>query len=215
MKQLVLDLIPAPQPLFENFVAGRNEEALAALKSAENGKAGAKVIYLWGATGAGKTHCIRALSKRSGWVAMKDSGADMRVAVDNADLLDESAQQDLFNLINMQLAGEGCVVAAGAMAPRDLPLRRDLASRLGSGLVFQLHPLSDSEKAAALKAHAHSRGFKLREDVLQYLLRHARRDMPSLMSFLDELDRHSLEAGREITVPMLRDMAQPSLRLPA
>jgi DnaA-homolog protein len=45
-----------------------------------------------------------------------------------------------------------------------------------------------------------------------YLLRHARRDMASLISILDALDRHSLETGREITLPMLREMAQPSIQ---
>ncbi|MBL8513155.1 MAG: DnaA regulatory inactivator Hda [Betaproteobacteria bacterium] len=211
MKQLVLDLIPAPAPSFDNFAAGRNAEALAALESAARGECPAKVIFLWGAPGAGKSHCARSLAVQPEWTADIHSGADALVVVDDAQLLTEAAQQDLFNLINLQQSARGCVVATGPVAPRDLPLRRDLASRLGSGLVFQLHPLSDTEKSAALMAHARSRGFALREDVLHYLLRHARRDMPSLMSFLDALDRHSLETGREITVPMVRDMMQPTL----
>lgn len=217
MKQLVLDLIPAPRPSFENFVAGRNAEALSALKLTAAGQPALKVIYLWGAKGAGKTHCAQALALDHAWGALADpqTGPDSRAVVDDVHALDENAQQGLFNLINAQQASAGCLVATGPVAPRDLPLRRDLASRLGSGLVFQLHPLSDEEKSAALMAHARSRGFALRDDVLQYLLRHARRDMSSLMSFLDALDRHSIETGREITVPMVKGMTQPSLGLTA
>jgi DnaA family protein len=215
VKQLVLDLIPAPQPSFDNFVAGRNQEALAQLRAAASAASTAKVIYLWGPGGAGKSHCTAALALVDGWATLDGAAPDECVVVDDADALDDSRQQTLFNLINAQQTANGRLVATGPTAPRDLPLRRDLASRLGSGLVFQLHPLSDGEKSTALKAHAHSRGFALRDDVLQYLLRHARRDMPSLMSFLDALDRHSLETGREITLPMLREMAQPPLGLTA
>ena len=127
--------------------------------------------------------------------------------------LNDQQQIALFNLINLvsQPGSAGCVVATGSMAPRDLPLRPELSSRLGSGLVLQLHPLSDAEKAEALRAHAQTRSFTLRDDVIAYLLRHARRDMASLISILDALDRYSLETGREITLPMLREMAQPSL----
>ena len=67
------------------------------------------------------------------------------------------------------------------------------------------------KRAEALHAHARSRGFLLRDEVVSYLLRHARRDMVSLIQILDALDRYSLETGREITLPLLKEMSQPSL----
>jgi len=51
----------------------------------------------------------------------------------------------------------------------------------------------------------------LGEEVAAYLLTHARRDMPSLIQALDVLDRHSLETGRAITVPLLKAALQPEL----
>jgi DnaA-homolog protein len=215
VKQLLLDLIPAPRPTLANFVAGRNLEALEALKELVDGASTVKVVYLWGEPGAGKSHLVAALADAAGWCDALSAGADTPTFLDRVDALEADEQQQVFNLINEQQPGSGRLVAAGAVAPRDLPLRRDLASRLGSGLVFQLHALSDAEKSAALKAHAQSRGFNLREDVLGYLLRHSRRDMPSLMKFLDAIDRHSIETGREITVPMLKELAQPALGLSA
>jgi DnaA-homolog protein len=207
VKQLVLDLIPTPLPTFENFVRGLNGEALEVCKHAcSNPSIGApfeayasKVLYLWGVSGSGKTHLIRALE------AVK---TDVVIS-DGVEQLNDAAQIQLFNQINrVNEPGEsGLVVATGKSAPRDLLLRPELTSRLGSGLVFQLHALTDAEKAEALRAHANARGFQLRDDVTQYLLRHARRDMASLISFLDELDHYSLETGREITLPLLREMS--------
>jgi DnaA-homolog protein len=211
VKQLVLDLIPAPLPTFDNFVRGCNGEALEVCKQAgSNPSVGApfganasKVLYLWGVSGSGKTHLIRALL---GLLPNLKS-------VDDVERLNDAEQIQLFNQINhVNQPGEsGFVVVTGSSAPRDLPLRPELTSRLGSGLTFQLHPLTDAEKAEALRAHAKARGFQLRDDVTQYLLRHARRDMASLISFLDALDRYSLETGREITLPLLREMSQPTL----
>ena len=85
-----------------------------------------------------------------------------------------------------------------------MPIRRDLATRLATGLTYRVLPLTDAEKRAALAAHAAARGFALSDEVAAYLLTHARRDMGSLMAALDALDRYSLETGRPITVPLLK-----------
>ncbi len=218
MKQLVLDIIPASAPTLANFVVGRNGEALAAITSLLSGDVSAttKVLYLWGISGSGKTHLVasclaQGFTSLSGVAKADTPDAAGRYAVDAVNTVDDDAQHALFDLINRQQISSGLVIATGNVAPRDLTLRRDLASRLGSGLVFQLQPLSDSEKAEALHAHARTRGFLLREDVVAYLLRHARRDMASLIQILDALDRYSLETGREITLPLLKEMSQPSL----
>ncbi len=222
VKQLVLDLIPTPLPTFSNFVSGRNREALEATRGAVFGTAVSKVLYLWGPPGSGKSHLVQALGASQGARLLSAveldrlDGVDSEgkcQALDDVHTLSDRQQIALFNLINAvnQPGNGGCVVATGNVAPRDLPLRPELSSRLGSGLVFQLYPLSDAERVEALQAHARARSFTLRDDVIAYLLRHARRDMPSLISMLDALDRHSLETGREITLPMLREMAQPTL----
>ncbi|MEQ1519535.1 MAG: DnaA regulatory inactivator Hda, partial [Usitatibacteraceae bacterium] len=132
---------------------------------------------------------------------------------DDIHAFSEADQMGVFNLINLINTSplSHVLVATGNAAPRDLAIRRDLASRLGQGLVFYLTPLTDDEKSNALRIHARTRGYALRDDVIAYLLRHSRRDMTALMSFLDALDLYSLETGREITLPLLREMSQPQL----
>jgi len=222
VKQLVLSLIPAPTPTFNNFVVGRNQEALAtfkqlALLSASIGGRFQgicpKVVYLWGVSGSGKSHLLSALagSKPSATPA-GDEVLSSIVINDEVERLDDAEQIELFNAINNRaLMLNSAVVVAGNVAPRDLPLRPELTSRLGSDLVYQLHPLTDDDKAAALNAHAAARGFTLGDEVANYLLRHSRRDMASLMVMLDALDQYSLETSREITLPLLKQMSQPSL----
>ncbi|MCK7496103.1 MAG: hypothetical protein MZW92_38055 [Comamonadaceae bacterium] len=41
--------------------------------------------------------------------------------------------------------------------------------------------------------------------IIDYLLRHGERDLPSLMAVLDALDRVSLEQQRPVTLPLLRE----------
>ncbi len=246
MKQLVLDLIPPPHPTFDNFVPGRNAEALCSLM--DNGsksntgaafglvppdgvaKNSNQIFYLWGESGSGKTHLLSALENVAGafFLSARQLEAELEAGTpsapgyvfDDAQTLNDAQQIGLFNLINFVQASNNTpnkmpgrmarVIVAGNTAPRDLPLRPELTSRLGSGLVFQLHPLSDTEKAVALRAHAKARSFTLRDEVIAYLLRHARRDMASLIAMLDALDAHSLETGREITLPLLRQLLQPA-----
>ncbi len=198
MKQLLLDIKPAAAPSLGNFIVGRNAEALASLKQAIAGGQ-PRFIYFWGESGSGKSHLLSACKAIS-----------MRVA-DDVHLLDNEAQIALFNTYNQQKEIDGTLITAGLHAPTQMGLRDDLATRLAWGLVYQLHPLNDDEKASALKQHAKERGMKLPDEVTDYCLRYLRRDLPSLMAILDALDEWSLIEKKPITVPMLRKLLQLNL----
>jgi DnaA family protein len=92
-------------------------------------------------------------------------------------------------------------------------VREDLRTRLGWGLVYEVTPLADEDKPGALSGYARRRGFAVPDDVIRYLLAHARRDMPALLGALAALDRHSLALRRPITVPMLREWLQRDIGL--
>ena len=214
MRQLLLDFTQAPAPTFENFVPGRNVEPLAAVRAALAGIP-ERVLYLWGETGSGKSHLLRAFAQsreEARFVRGEDylgTEAGGVLVLDDAERLGEARQVALFNAFN-ERAFDLIVVSAHA-APKDVALRRDLATRLATGLTYRLLPLTDEEKYLALAAHARARGFALSDEVAAYLLNHARRDMPSLIRALDALDRYSLETGRPITVPLLKAALQPEL----
>jgi DnaA family protein len=209
MRQLLLDFTRAPAPTFANFVHGGNAEAAHALEAAACGESGERVIYIWGESAAGKTHLLRAFAAARGGEARYVPGADFTaadaqgiLALDDVERLTDERQVALFNAFN-ERAFSLLVVSASA-APRDVNLRRDLATRLATGLAYRVLALTDEEKREALAAHARARGFALADEVGSYLLTHARRDMGSLVAALDCLDRYSLETGRPITVPLLK-----------
>lgn len=218
MSQLLLDISPESLPTLENFVAGRNAELLAALRQALAG-GGERSIYLWGEEGSGKSHLLQAcvnavLESQRSTVYARGSVPDIAdvVAVDDVELLDDASQIGLFDLYNRMRDSGGMLVVSGKASPLHLKLRDDLRTRLGWGLVYQVHGLSDEEKAQALTQHAQSRGFTLPPEVTQYLLRHGRRDLPSLMAVLDALDEHSLRLHRAPSVPLLKEVMQQELK---
>lgn len=216
MKQLLL-AFTHPPPIFDNFVAARNAELLAALLAFAAGELPERVLYLWGEPGAGKTHLLKAFAALAK-VPVLDAAAleaesfrREKFCLDDVARLAESAQASLFNAFNEHSFSR--MVVAAPCAPKDLALRKDLATRLATGLTYRCLALSDEEKRLALAAHAETRGFALAPDVASYLLTHARRDMPSLIAALDTLDRYSLETGRPITLPLLKAAMQPDLKL--
>jgi len=221
MKQLALTLAPAPAPALANFFPGHNSELLALLRNLVAGRDVERSIYLWGDAGSGRSHLLRATIaalNAAGLVCAQVSrgdpipapSADLRaVAVDDVETLDARNQRAFFNLYNQLRERAGIVLAAGNAPPARLKLRPELVTRLGWGLVYQVQALSDDEKAQALKRHAASRSFDLPDGVIDYLLRHLSRDLPSLMSVLDALDRYSLEVKRPITLPLLKELLRP------
>lgn len=191
MKQLALEISPAPQPTLDNFVPGANAELLARLRELRAGRFRESVLYLWGEPGSGKSHLLRACGGPA--------------TVDDVEKLDDASQISLFNAINEARQFGGTVLAAGIAPPGQLPLREDLRSRLAWGLVYHLKMLTDDDRAAYLRAEAARRGMRVPEEVIAYVLAHARRDLPTLGAILNALDRASLELQRPITLPLVRD----------
>lgn len=195
MRQLVLNIGPAAEPDFDNYVAGPNAEAVASVRSFAAGATREAVLYLWGERGSGRTHLLRAAARASPGL----------VIADDVETLDDSAQQRLFAAINAARQDGPPVLAAGSQPPAQLALREDLRTRLAWGLVYQLKPLSDADKALHLRAQAARRGLRLPDEVLAYLLSRLPRDLASLNGVLEALDRYSLETQRPLTVPLVRE----------
>ena len=219
-EQLVFDFAAPQPPSFDNFLQTANAEALATLQALSAGVGSETGVMVWGAPGAGKTHLLRAAvaaAAAHGRSAVHIARADdvsahevaalerhTLVAIDGIDFAGHGAQATLFTLFNALRDRGGHLLVASRSPLSALTLREDLRTRLGWGLVYEIAPLSDMDKPAALRALARGRGFRLADDVIDYLLAHGRRDMPALIDALAALDRHSLATKRPITVAMLK-----------
>lgn len=228
-EQLVFELAAPEPPSFASFLPGRNAEACAAVRGLAAGAAAETCVFLWGAPGAGKTHLLRAAvgaveARGEAAIYVAEPGALLAVdpgrvashavvAVDALESATPEAQARLFTVFNAQRERGGHLLVASRLSLAAASLRDDLRTRLGWGLVFEVTPLADADKPAALAAYARQRGFRLADDVIAYLLAHGRRDMAALLGALAALDRHSLATKRPITVPMLRDWLQRNIAL--
>ncbi|WP_039789204.1 DnaA regulatory inactivator Hda [Herbaspirillum huttiense] len=231
MRQLLLDLSAQQPPTFDTFVTGQNAELLQRLQDIAAGQAqptlNDRFIYLWGETGAGKTHLLHSVlhslapaGAQGGAIGSRlipadadDSAFDYDPAIqcyllDDCEQLPPASQIAAFNLFNQIREQGGCMVCTGTLPPTRLELREDLRTRLGWGLIYQVHDLSDDEKIAALLQITLDRGLEIPPAVMMYMLTHYRRDMPSLSRMLDALDRYSLATKRAITLPLLRELLQ-------
>ncbi|HXD42359.1 MAG TPA: DnaA regulatory inactivator Hda [Ramlibacter sp.] len=222
MKQIALDIGLARGPTLASFCAGPNEAALKHLQLWAGSPTRSPVpTYLWGASGSGKTHLLKAVAETlreqgaaAGWLDAnlpEPPPFDERWAVvllDEVHLYTAVQQHAAFSwFVNAQTLQRG-VLAAGALPPADLKLREDLRTRLGWGHVFQLQVLSEPERRAVLRQAADARGVFLGDDVMDYMLTRFSRDLGSLMQLLEQLDGYALQTKRAITIPLIRSMLE-------
>jgi DnaA family protein len=217
MKQLVLDLGAEPVLTLDSFEVGQNAEVAQLMRQFADRSAREHFAYLWGDMGAGKSHILKALgaTERARYISPFSIESEFVYSpevdlylLDDCEKLSPLAQIDAFALFNEIRANHAFMVCSGAVAPAVLPVREDLRTRMGWGLIYRLHGLTDDEKVAALTTAAAARGLTLSPGVLPYLLSHYRRDMRSLSEMLDALDQYSLETQRPITLPLLREWLQ-------
>jgi len=221
-QQLLLDLQAQQAPTLDNFITGANRELLSRLRALAEARS-FDAIYLWGAQGSGKSHLLTAtvavaaaqrpvvqLDAEKVGAGVTAPGGSLLV-IDNVERLAADAQIALFRLFNSARFLGLAMLLSGNAPPLQLNLREDLRTRIGQMLIYEIKPLTDDEKAAALAQHALLRGMAMEPGVVQYLLRHGRRDLPSLLAMLDHLDRTSLEQQRLPTVPLLREVLQTHL----
>lgn len=226
MKQIALDIGLVTAPAFSNFFMGSNHAALSHLQLWSGSPLRSPVpTYLWGDSGSGKTHLLKAavnslqqLGARIGWLdasVMEPAPFNeswSAVVMDDCHLYTAVQQQAAFNwFVNAVSSADGQprgVLAAGNVPPADLILRDDLRSRLGWGHIYELHALSEPESRAVLCKEAQARGFFLSDEVIGFVLSRFSRDLNSLMQLLDQLDGYALQTQRAITVPLIKAMLE-------
>jgi DnaA-homolog protein len=231
-EQLALNLRLRDASSFENYFAARNREPVERLQRATRSlgdapHSPASWLYLWGEPGTGKTHLLEAACRAAQeqghaplyvpfagkadftTALLEDVEQVPLVCVDDVDAIagDASWEAALFALYERLRAQGGMLILAASASPVAIGLKlADLATRLAAGLVYQLQPLSDAEKIAALRLRAQRRGLEMTEEVANYLLTRFPRDLHSLFALLDRLDTATLAAQRRLTIPFLRGL---------
>ena len=232
-QQLHLDIRLRDDLSFDNYLIARNRESVAGLQAVLSRlrhrlPGGDRSLFFWGERGSGKTHLLQAACRLCGqtgnvsfaYVPLAIAQEVSPALLEGLEGVDLACVDDiehvcgrldwenaLFALVERLHAGRGILLVAGRTNPASLNLALpDLATRLGWGLVYQLHALSDSEIIEALQLRARNRGLHMSEKVARYVLHHYPRDARSVFDFLDQLDETSLARQRRITIPFIRSL---------
>ncbi|MFT4560631.1 MAG: DnaA family protein [Gammaproteobacteria bacterium] len=226
LPQLTLDLFENTNSELADYVAGRNQLPLDGLQRWLDGE-GPWFLLLAGRSGTGKSHLIRAAVHALGEQKRRAIYVPLRAVIEfGPTILDELESIDfiaiddiqiaagnrlweeaLFNLFNRTEAADARLLVSSVEGPLEFKFDlADLRSRLSSGLVFTLFDLDDTDKQEALQRRAANRGLSMPDNVARYLISRLRRDMHELTIIFERIDAASLSAGRELTVPFVRDV---------
>lgn len=221
--QLMLDVQMRDAATFANFYVGDNQNLIACLQKliAKN----ESFVYLWGASGSGRTHLLQACCHRVteqelsviylSFNTITNLSPQILENVENLSLVcfddvekiagNKIWEEALFHSFNrMRQAGTRLLIAGNA-APTNLPLTlADLSSRLSSGVTFQIKALTDEQKISALQMRAKIRGMNLPRNAAEFLLRRYQRDTNDLFNILEKLDKISLAEQHKLTIPFIK-----------
>ena len=223
--QIPLQLEPRRPDRFEDFVTGPNESALAAVKHLldEPGSS----LFLAGPEGSGKSHLLNALchaAREDGlaafYIALKRLPEEAAASLEGLQVLDLVCVDDLdsvagnpvwenalFACFNEVRAAQGRLLVSSSLPLASLELGLpDLASRLAWGVRQHLRLPDDDGKLEILQQRARTLRIELPEDVQNYLLKHSKRDMSSLLLALERLKDAAFVGKRKITVPLAREI---------
>ena len=184
------------------------------------------MIFISGETGTGKSHLLYSLCHRAqlnnrshiyiGLKQYSELSEELLVGLEDIQLVclddihmvlnSDKWQLALFDFINrVREVGTCHLVVSADAGPKALNVSLpDLKSRLTWGVSFKLQSLSDEQRIQALINRAERRGLTMSDEVARFLLTHMKRDMPSLMTVLNELDNSSLKEKRKLTIPFVK-----------
>ena len=227
--QLSLGITLKDEATFANFFVAneRNAVAVKALQQFCNDE-GDQNLVIWGAKGSGLTHLLQACSHTAQlsnqdiqYLPLRDikgySPTDVCECLDSVKLLcldgiDEICgskewEQALFHLFNRVRDAGNRLLISMHTSPPSLPiLLADLKSRILGGVVYHVEGLDDDSKVKALQMRAKVRGLELPDEVVQFVLNRAPRDMNELFNILNRLDDASLQHQRKLTIPFIKQV---------
>ncbi len=219
MNQLGLPISLDSKMLLDNFIA--NNELVNLINQLFLDKK-ASEIYVYGLSGQGKTHVLQgvvlkalASDKNSIYIDCIDSFPEHLfdfidqlnfISFDNVDLISSDNQETFFDLYNRARQAGVVILVSGSSLPSDLTVMKDLKTRLSLAAVYKLEELNDELTMDVLNKQMSDRNLTIDSKIYEYLFKNYSRDLNTLVSAMNELDKASLQSKKAISIPFVKSV---------
>jgi DnaA family protein len=210
---------------FFDFAGRGNDELIACLSARP---VGFRATWLHGAAGVGKSHLLRAAVHAQQGFGVRclviDAGDEtsldrldrigdtLCLAVDDVSRLAGRRHHELalFEAWQVLLMRQGQLVIADERSPLAVEfVLGDLASRLRSCQVFEVHALDEAGVRQLLQRRLRERGLVVGRPVIDYWLTRRNRAVGALLDDLERLDAAAWRQQHRLTVPFLKSVLEP------
>jgi len=125
----------------------------------------------------------------------------------------ESTQDEFFHTFNALVEGGRQVIVSADKSPTDLEgMEERLRSRLGWGMVADIHPADYELRLGILQAKAERMQVPIPDKVLEFLAHRIASNVRELEGALNRIAAHAMLIGREITIESAADLLSDLLR---
>ena len=125
----------------------------------------------------------------------------------------ESTQEEFFHTFNALVDQNRQIVVSADKSPSDLEgLEERLRSRLGWGLVADIHPTTYELRLSIIEAKLEKYNINLSKDVAEFLAHKITSSVRELEGALTRLTAHVTLVGREVDIEIAQDLLQDLLR---
>ena len=130
------------------------------------------------------------------------------ISFDNVDLISSNNQETFFDLYNRARQAGVVVLVSGSSLPSDLTVMKDLKTRLSLAAVYKLEELNDELTMDVLNKQMSDRNLTIDSKIYEYLFKNYSRDLNTLVSAMNELDKASLQSKKAISIPFVKIVLQ-------
>ncbi len=125
----------------------------------------------------------------------------------------DNTQEEFFHTFNTLIDKKRQIVISADKSPADLDGLEDrLKSRLGWGLVADIHPLTYELRLGILQAKAEQKSLQLKQEVMEFLANKITNNVREMEGALNRLAVHESIQDSEISVDLVKDVLKDLLR---